>query len=259
MKYTCIGCKVEFKQKSDFVNHRNRKTPCTDEKDVILKVMIELRNLGIKAQKDRKDILKLQRENKMLKKKILLINKTNRIQDRKILELSKRQALTIDNSTTNNNVTNIENNVTLVNIGHENLEYIMSILKNDLTEVITDNPVDSLINCMEKIYWHKETPENHIIGYDKDNDCLLVHEKNISSEYPGKWVSKKGSFVIKNIKPFFENLEALFDVNFDKYQHLRPAINMNPSIPSPMNTYRKKNIHTFNKKIIETAEANSID
>jgi len=254
MKYICIGCKAEFKQKSNLITHRNRKKPCTDEKNVILEVMIEFQELNKKINKYRKNMSILQKEIKILQQKNIEMNKENEIQNKLIRELNKKQRLTItnnsthnDNSTHTDNSTKIENNVTLVNIGQENLHHIMNVLENDLTSIITDNPVESLNNCMEKIYWHEETPENRIIGYDKDNDCLLIHKD-------GKWISKKGSFIIKNIKPFFENLEMLIDADYDKYKDLRPAFNMSPFIPLSSSDYKKKNINKFNKKILETAE-----
>ena len=154
-----------------------------------------------------------------------------------------------DNMTTNN-ITN-NSNVTLVNIGEENLQYIMDILKNDLKQIITDDPVKSLTNCMEKIYYDKKTPENHIMGYDKENNRLLIHRN-------GKWRSKEGSFIVKNIKPFFEMMENLFDVDFDKYKHLRPTFLLNPHIPVPMTQLKKNNIKKFNTDVVDLAKTHHV-
>lgn len=262
MKYKCIGCRNEFSQKGNYENHMNRKNPCIDNKKMIFNILIELHKKNKEIKEIESCMSIIEKENKKLKKQ-------NLEQNEKINELAENQKqLIVNGSNTNNscrkmrdinnthNITNnttlTTNNVTLVNIGHENLGHITSILKNDLHQVITDNPVESLVNCMKEIYWSDKTPENRIIGYDKDNDCLLIHED-------GRWLSKKGSFIIKNIKPFFMRIESLYDSGTlddsgdNKFKELRPTINMNPYIPIPFTPYKRKNIKRFSKKIINTA------
>lgn len=242
MKYACQGCQTTFTKKYNFIRHINSKTPCMDDKELFLNMFI-----------------KLQQEMSQIQKK-------NRIQDKEIQILKKEisslknKPLIINNSTYNSDhsVTNIDNstNIKIVNFGDEDLSEILTILKNNPKEVITDSSPESLVNCLAIIHCSETSTQNHNIKFDEtmSKSGLRIHQN-------GTWNLKKPKYVIKNTG-ICQKVEDLYDSDpegcLNLNADLRTLIKLNSLNRTPMTSIKKKNINSAAKKLLNYFKSNEI-
>ena len=262
MQYTCLGCNKVFPREMHFIRHMNNKTPCLVGQDLIMQILINMQKQNNKMSdnidKLYENLKKLQEENEKLRKKNIEQDDHISKQNNNITKLNKKikvletKSISLINNSFNDNSKNITQNITLVNIGQENLKPIIDILRKDIESIFTKDPIESFENCMKKIYWNCDTPENRIIEYDEENNRLLIHKDD-------KWISKKGSFIIKNTS-IFGKLKELFDSDFEKYEPVRKVFQLDPhmyNVENPIKSYNKKNIRKASKKIIDIAKEHS--
>jgi hypothetical protein len=213
MSINCNICGKEFKYKSEFERHKNKKLPCKKKEDLIHdiynKLLIDYKELKYKNDllKEQNDILKdknefLKIENNNLKEKI------NKIELKfKKIKLTENNKKELSNNTINNNSNNTINNNSnnTININSNNtinINPIISFGKEDLSFIdknksnyILSKGFQSIQEFVKTVHFNSEKKEYHNVYIPnwRDKRKILVYNDN-------KWEMRDYQEVLEELK-----------------------------------------------------------